>query len=127
MKETLISFEVAKLAKEKGFDEMCEYSYEGGILSKTFKSWKNSEDDSEYAVCTQSLLQKWLREVHNIHIVIENNACGYYYALNKAEGGTNIMWSQIGDGPNDGGVWNTYEEVLEEGIKQGLLLINNKN
>ncbi len=28
MKEPLISFETAKLAKEKGFNEICDYNYD---------------------------------------------------------------------------------------------------
>ena len=56
MKEQLISFQLAKLAKEKGFDwrniEILEVKSKSAFLDST----------------TQSLLQKWLREIHKIHI-----------------------------------------------------------
>ena len=34
--ETLVSFKVAKLAKKKGFDEVCRYLYEKKIVKMWF-------------------------------------------------------------------------------------------
>lgn len=65
---------------------------------------------------TQSLLQKWLREIKNLHIAIIRDACGYGYDICKADNGTHIT-DGIFDGPNDGGQWDTYEEALETGIQ----------
>jgi hypothetical protein len=70
MEERLISSETAILAKEKGFNELCEYALEGSFIHKTQRPWKNEEDPTESGVCPQSFLQKWLREEHNIHIYI---------------------------------------------------------
>jgi hypothetical protein len=61
MQEELITLETAKLAKEKGFD------YFNGIY-KTQRS-------------TQSLLQKWLREIHKIDINLRVNQFGYGYSF----------------------------------------------
>src|ERR1700749_1224879 len=83
MQEQLVSFETAKLAKEKGFDWNCRYTYDnkGNLDSaidwtgeETF-SKENEENASKngynaYLASTQSLLQKWLREVHSIHVQI---------------------------------------------------------
>jgi len=91
MKDELISFETAKLAKEKGFDELCyslyknEKLYSGpfgttivnnlyGIrpsVSKFSNSDLKKSNEQSIAAPTQSLLQRWLREVHNCVIEIE--------------------------------------------------------
>lgn len=71
---------------------------------------------------TQSLLQKWLREIKNLHIDIIRDACGYGYDICKADNGTHIA-DGVFDGPNDGGQWDTYEEALEAGIQKALKLI----
>ena len=63
MEEILITFDTAKLAKEKGFKKIfCHYGYK--------KSGKVTVMPSYYDAPTQSLLQKWLREVHNCFIDI---------------------------------------------------------
>lgn len=71
---------------------------------------------------TQSLLQKWLREIKNLHIAIIRDACGYGYDICKADNGTHIA-DGVFDGSNDGGQWDTYEEALETGIQEALKLI----
>lgn len=80
MEDQLITFKTAKLAKEKGFNEPCREYYNEDKEVQYFRyftqdgnGWgKNStmvkEDHyNDNPVCsapTQSLLQKWLREVH---------------------------------------------------------------
>ena len=71
---------------------------------------------------TQSIAQKWLRETKNIHICVYNCACGYGYEISKADNGTHIT-SSVYEGTNDGGEWDTYEEVLETGLQEALKLI----
>ena len=66
MKEELISFETAKLAKEKGYTQEWLDHYEYYKEDGSLHNWKY-----DYPAPTQSLLQKWLREVHEIHIHIE--------------------------------------------------------
>lgn len=51
-----------------------------------------------------------------------NCACGYGYELSKADNGTHIT-SSVYEGTNDGGEWDTYEEVLETGLQEALKLI----
>lgn len=109
MKEQLVSLEVAKLLKDKGFDEYCEdaVNYISGNLSKT-RFRVNSELPNVYcSMPTQSIAAKWLREKHNLHICIFNNVAGYCYEVAKTDNGTHI----------------TYEEALEEGLKETLKLI----
>ena len=86
MNETLISFETAKLAKEKGFnlnspgfyscDNPSSEKIGNQLILRDWERWINfgSEDSQEgtmiYSAPTQTMLQKWLREVHNIDITI---------------------------------------------------------
>ena len=89
MKEQLITFDTAKLAKEKGFNDhfyhkkgedssrwwKCKHCYDPEDETKTLQLWSdnifNSTDERlERLVSapTQSLLQKWLLEVKHINI-----------------------------------------------------------
>ena len=70
MKEELISFETAKLAKEKGFNWWCETV--GTTKTPEVNIYRSGLDnhnqyDGYYSVPTQSLLQKWFREKYNLH------------------------------------------------------------
>lgn len=76
----------------------------------------------DYYRPSQSLIQKWLREIKNLHISIIRNACGYSYDICKADNGTHIT-DGIFKGSNDGGQWDTYEEALEVGIQEAIKLI----
>jgi hypothetical protein len=85
MKEQLITFETAKLAKEKGFDEICKGFYYAGH----YETWKEGEetnnsseifDSNSCTAPTQGLLQKWLREIYDIHINIRHED---YFHLSK--------------------------------------------
>ena len=78
--EDYVSFEVAKLLKEKGFDERCGTAYttaEGypiRVMGSTYSLVKNSDyDEFHYSMPSQSLALKWLREVHNWYIDIRFN------------------------------------------------------
>lgn len=66
MEEQLISSETAKLAKDKGFNlkEPCTC---GGFPNCICDAVRI---DNYIYKPTQSLLQKWLREIYNIHIVV---------------------------------------------------------
>lgn len=112
MTEELITLETAKLLKEKGFQQR-KYLINVSTLHHCYKY---------LSVPPQSIAQKWLREIKNLHIEIYRNACGYGYIIVKANNGT---WMEDDDakGPNDGGNWDTYEEALEAGIFEALKLI----
>lgn len=143
MEEQLVSFETAKLAREKGFNVECRYGYtrlkelmtidrsQESFFEGASRNYRNSElesynksylecNDDEY-VCiytalAQSLLQKFIRETRGVHIEIHRNASGYYWSMCKADGGTDLGWSDI-SGPNDGGVWDSFEDALENALQ----------
>ena len=76
MEEQLISFETAKLAKEKGFDWICRVFYEDWDNNELHEPISPSDFNNEHvwektiSAPTQSLLQKWLREVHDIKMCV---------------------------------------------------------
>ena len=140
MEETKVTFETAKLAKEKGFKhnyKNCIYLDEG-----KFSFYQNSTTTDIYALGnnfdemhpnagtielplqvdapTQSLLQKWLREVHKLDVSLHLNqfGYGYMYAINDVTKCKNIV--ELKGGPDY--KW-TYEEALEVGLQEALKLI----
>lgn len=123
MTEELVTLETAKLLKEKGFNEYCKdiINHKGIIMETIFRTSKDLPK-LFYLCPTQYIAQKWLRETKNLHIEIYRSAVGYGYAIVKADNGT---WQEDDDsrGPNDGGLWDTYEEALETGIRESLKLI----
>ena len=78
-KEAYVSFETAKLLKEKGFDEntlMVYMSYGDLCKCNRYDSIRNSNYNDitkNYFECTaptHQMAMKWLREVHNIDICV---------------------------------------------------------
>ena len=113
-----VSFETAKLLKEKGFDEECCPWYgSDGNIHKTGCEMRNSDCalDSMMAPTLQ-MAMKWLREVHNIDIAIyaENAFLGKRYSTS--------IWKDITKrDEKDGAIIVagaiTYEEAAETSIK----------
>ena len=125
MREDLISFETAKLAKDKGFDWDCvnyfQDSHRAGVhkinnINNKIIDELHQEDKYciiFFATPTQSLLQKWLREKHKIHIDIQP----FYYK------GDFISWNLKIHNTYFKEKYKTHEEALEIGLYQALLLI----
>ena len=125
MDEQLVSNETSKLAKDKGFDLKSLFIYysdnrpDAGKLSKqSFKGNWNNYGDMYNSAPTQSLLQRWLREKHNTHIIIEPSldsiTNSVYY---RWRGRLKMNPANIGD------ISDTYEEALENALQQALKLI----
>lgn len=77
IKEAYCSFEVAKLLKEKGFTEKCEYFYDWYKESESYHicsnggTCNNEKYPDEYSMPTHQMAMAWLREVHKVLIVID--------------------------------------------------------
>ena len=119
--EEICTYEVCKLAKEKGFNEYVESFYaEDCDTAHSQGPEKWNEYKGKYAAPTQSLLQRWLRDKKNIHIEIIATASGYYWCINKTNG-TSITDSDVlNRGANEGGCFDTYELALEDALKYAL-------
>ena len=122
MKEEIVTFETAKLAKEKGFIEVSSYPLwfhkngeEAGIFEDLWNVKKSEYLEHECIIrSTQALLQKWIREIHNLDIIVSSNLIGYGYLIYQRYPPKNI----INNIP-----FQTYEEALERGLQESLQLI----
>ena len=122
--EDYVSFGVAKLLKEKGFDEPCEGFYvNSGVLSHTLSNANNSKwDEEKYTIGYISapslgMAMKWLREVHSIDISIDIRF------WTDDEGVDVKSWRYTvyrTDEIEDFGQSDTYEEAAEAAIKSAL-------
>ena len=134
MKEELANYETAKLAKEKGFDgpayiyfytdeyfEKLGYrKYDGETLGPIRN--RNINKTMIQCVCpTQSILQRWLREKHNIHIRLEiydDDTWSAQSVYNESE----YEWDDE-NAPYEAEGCKSYEEALEVGLQEALKLI----
>lgn len=151
MTEQLISFETAELAKEKGFEFIWE-DYESESLELGRFRWcsfykdpnkiealpinwldtnHSAEQWGELGIdCpTQSLLQRWLREEHDIYVHCRHdlnpNFTGILYYTNWGfikSTDKNKAYSHHG-GYDEFNEWTKYEDALEFGLKEALKLI----
>lgn len=116
IEEDYVSFETAKLLKEKGFDSVCNgyYNQEKVLERVSACSVKDTFKSPFYFDCvpapTLQMAMKWLREVYNFHIWVEPNHDkeGLYNAHVKVGWWSN-NWAGVG--------YNTYEKATEEAIK----------
>lgn len=108
MKEQLVSLETAELAKKKGYKIDDLFVITNGIKKNIYKNPP-----------TQSLLQKWLREIHGLHIDFHNDLNEdlakiiYYISVSDVSG------ELVDIKP----IFDNYEEALEAGLLAALNLI----
>mgnify|MGYP003565150177 FL=1 len=137
MGETLITFETAKLAKEKGFDNKSQKGYykHGDINLLLWIDSENYNNQKDFLceASTQSLLQKWLREVHGIHIVIIPTVTSHWTyktltVLSERDNDIIKGIKSVSDLPPYDNVcgedFSTYESALEDALQKSLILIN---
>jgi len=129
MEEKLIEPKTALLAKEKGFIEhrghLKMYRDEDGHLFSNIGPAYDILNHCSHAP-TQSLLQKWLRDIYNVHIYIKK---GYFESDKGLFWYLNVM--KIGTDTSDDGqvsssiqeLEGTFEEVLEVGLLEALKII----
>lgn len=122
--EDYVSFEIAKLLKEKGFNIACEYQYINCSSEHPFLTdirddagcyYKNTEiGQDEYSAPTLQMAMKWLRETHDIDFDINTTGSRhvrrYHLAIweNKDEEMVTI---------NPIGYFNKWEQACEAAIK----------
>lgn len=139
MKNEIVKFKTAELAKEKGFDWGAEdiwigkkegesYIYTVQYYDSYFSN-NNSDDiysidlknEESYSAPTQPLLQRWLREKHNIHVEVlltENTPYNtFYYRIMQIGKYFSLSY--------DDNFFETYEDSLEAGLQEALKLIRN--
>lgn len=125
-KEQYVTFEVAKLLKEKGFDWPCICYYEdNGIMHEALDYVRQNDgedgedDDNDECLCpTQQMAMRWLREEKGIHIMVSTgmNVCSkpmrFYHAnLAQMEEDKTIYGDPIDVD------FDTYEDAVEAALK----------
>lgn len=124
IKEDYVSFEVAKLLKEKGFDEPCRTYYQDekfvdDVCTKYYQ-WNSKSPFGHISAPTHQMAMKWLREVHNIFIEIStsidlNGKYHFSYTILDKE----CKYVRRGYTDFD---WN-YEEAAEAALKYSLEIL----
>lgn len=121
--EDYVSFKIAKLLKEKGFNEFCRaFRSPSGKLFYSSHDIKNFEDGKTIGGAitapTLQMAMKWLREVHNIHIVIKSvirlyGDTEYYYKLYGTKNKSLCVVCDIYKVES----WDSNEQACEAAIK----------
>lgn len=115
IREQFVSFEIAKLLKEIGFDIPINTSYskEGkfayNILPNNFNKLQ-----SRFSGPTQSLAARWLREVHGIDVIIDIYNKDYYVCNVYKNKHLMIIKNTV---------TSVFEESFEEGLRESIKLI----
>lgn len=110
--EDYVSFETAKLLKEKGFDEETHGYYPikgdatGRLFANSSSEYNHNHSQVQISAPTLQMTMKWLREVHNITIGITFSYGLISYEIQKNE----EFITSIGSG-------RTYEQMVEEAIQ----------
>ena len=126
MIEKHISRQVAEMAREKGLDSdldfggncACYHIDEASGWDKDYVTpyhvHTQYPDRKEYLFApTQSYFQKWLREIHRVHVGINYNFHGWMFFITYIPNPSgDVNWS------ND--TYDTYEEALEMGLRIAL-------
>lgn len=137
--ELFATFELSKLAKEKGFDEDCYCYYESldneiGYLEKIIyyqEERKNSNFESFNSVCVAPLydqLTNWLRDTKDIDITIMpvfREKCGYdsfkrdgyTFEIMRIEPCQYLTWSDFNQCAEDRDEENKEHDVSERCLK----------
>ena len=113
--EDYCSYEVAKLLKEKGFDEKTLSYYEDNVLCHgDWYEW-NRSPLGHIAAPTLQMAMKWLREVHGLSVETfsikgTSNVCPVFWK-------GNVVKLLTQDRAFSGELVDSYEEAVEAALK----------
>lgn len=110
--EDYVSFETARLLKEKGFDEVCFRYAESKKIYDDGDWMVANTTGGAVGIPTLQMAMKWLRESNNIHIEVRYFPMPniYRYAIIHSP----ATFEYIDSHPQ---YFNTYEEACEAAIK----------
>lgn len=130
MEEQLISFETAKLAKEKGFhiqDSLIGSNHYFYKSDGTLLCGDNFAKQLMSHAPTQSLLQKWLRETHDIYVEsyhdYDPKDKGFQFYTNWGFHNPDTIKKKQSGWYDEYNNWKKYEDALEFGLQEGLKMI----
>ena len=112
--EDYVSYEVAKLLEEKGFDEKTLSYYEDNVLCRgDWFEW-NRSPLGHISAPTHQMAMKWLRKVHSLHIQI-NYMYGAYQEYDYV-----VINTFSGIRCHEPISFSSYEEAVEAALKYSL-------
>lgn len=122
--DQLVSVETAKLATDKGFraiQEKCIIKLKDG---REVEMWSDALPENAEYICylpTQTCLQKWLREEHNIQVFVSSHTW-HKTAHMKQPRWTDYVADVDNHSINDSRdeEFKTYEEAMEVGLHYAL-------
>lgn len=125
IKEDYVSFETAKLLKEKGFDEPCYDFYDSDGIQHHCGTREPVVSDGTVSIAAPSLAltMKWLRETRGIEVIVDVCKVGEDHR-------TMYAWTPVAvkedrleypvsqtDGSVFGGLCDGYGQAVEKGIE----------
>ncbi len=125
--EDYVSFEIAKLLKEKGFDAQCRAAYTnyGQLFTTQIQQYITNIVSSkgyqwECVAPTLQMAMKWLREVHHMIIMLQPLSFNIIKDY-LCENWTYSLWAddnlEIGEPYDNQTSYPSYEEACEAAIK----------
>ena len=117
--EDYVSFEVAKLLKEKGFDIYVSSFYDvEGEFNRKEADW-NWNIGSRYSAPTLQMAMKWLRRVHNLHCAVDYDfVLGWYCQITSLKETVEYDYEEMKHyHPEKDNGFSSPEEACEEAIK----------
>lgn len=114
--EEICTYEVCKLAKEKGFPLRKVIKQDGRAffyeLPQSHPDWANCD---AWYIPTQSLLQRWLREEKGVIVYPFPMYMRWHWGVKIID---KPFWHNVANKPLDD--FTTYEEAMEAGLKYAL-------
>jgi hypothetical protein len=123
MEDEPVSFEVATLAKSKGFDLPTNafYAKQNGqrYVSKDKEKKENFNDEFQFgsvriSCVTQTTMSRWLRDVHKMHLTVDKarDIEGYFFDIYDTKMGIKLLAGWIID--------QNYESVVNFGLVEAI-------
>ena len=130
--EQFVSFDIARMLKEAGFDVPCRGVY---VTDRTgyyeFREYDNKQttDDLcwntedgfqyEYLAPTQALAARWLREVYNVAIysLYDDDMEQWFYVVDA------FTKNPVINGFQSGSEYDDYESAFEDGLREAIKMI----
>lgn len=113
--EEICTYEVCKLAKEKGFNIPTHYAYNENCQKAMYMELclnRNTKDSRSISAPTQSLLQRWMREEKGLHITTPFDNNEFWWQIKNLANGDSEYGEALG--------FDTYELALEDALKYAL-------
>lgn len=112
IEEQFVSFETAKMLKEAGFDVPCTSQYtENEFAWENLRKTDFNKNGYVFSRPTQALAARWLRESHNIDVMVDVYNRDYY-VCNVYKNKHLMIIRDI--------VTSSFEKALEEGLCEAI-------